>query len=291
MNVLKASGPVWQAYFSNDGTGAVLVLADGAVEIRNLQSGNPEKSWTPPVKLVAPMALTRTDNLMVAAADGNTIRIHHPGDNALVAQTLPTADRAGRITIAPNGKFFAVAYTEERVVRLFETASGKLLAKVPGGVGGNSFLGISPDHRYLFVASYDASCCVFNLSSHQMVHSYEDLPMALFCGAFAADSQSLYAGSADGKLYRFAHGVPQGSVLASGLKCNLNQLAFVNATTLASTESDPASNRLPTQLRLWENGKPRTLGELPRTPSSLDSHQNRLIVADGTPEVRWLALG
>jgi hypothetical protein len=110
----------------------------------------------------------------------------------------------------------------------------------------------------------------------------------LFCATYTADSQAIYGGSADGRLYRIAGASVE--ILAQKLPANISELLVLGPNRMVTIESDPLGVARPTELKLWEKGERRILAKLPKTPYSLDWHKNRLLLADGTAEVRWLEI-
>ncbi len=288
MQIITASEGAVAAHFTTDGAHLLLGFRSGALEMREIASGKLAKTWAPPAGMRPPFALHRPENLYAAVSEEKTIRVYHPGDSTLVAETPAASERPSRLSFSPNGRFLAAAFTQQRLVRLYNLKTGQPSGEFPGGVGGNSALVVSPDHRWLAIGAYDVSFALYNLAAMKLAHSYDNLAMAVFCAAFQGDS--IYAGTADGKLYRFRNG--KSELLAQNLSSNLNHLIFTPAGGLVSTESDPKSTSRPTVLRSWLPQRAE-LAQLPRTPTSLVLHHGdarSVAIADGTPDVRIVSI-
>jgi WD40 repeat protein len=285
MREISASSGVSRAYFSQDGQSILAVLGNGSIERFDLASGKLEQKWPAPAKVRQPVIYSRSANLLCSASEGNSLSLYRPGGTAFSATTPATREAAGRLIFAPNGRFLASGYTEERLVRFYEVG-GKPAGEFAIGVGGPSCISISPDARFALLAAWDASCQLVNLVTRKVDRSFGDFLMSVFCASFSEDSRSIYLGTADAKLYEIDVASGQAKVVQAKLPRNLNHLVAAQSNTFLSTDSDPASNRLPTELSAWENGRTRVLAKLPRTASSLDRLGNSALTADGSPVIR-----
>jgi WD40 repeat protein len=295
VKILKGSLPVWQAHFSTDRSNALLVLNSGTIELVELASGKKTREWSPK-GIRPPYVMQREENWLVGRGEAGELRGAHVPEDTTVFGTKPVPAGIGRVALAPRGKFMAVGLTEERCVRLYDMVTGEQKAEFADGVGGSSFIGISPDEQFLVLGAFDASLRVYSLLSKKLVMQYDGLPMAVWTGAFAADSRSLFLGSTDAKLYRIKHGVHEPEVLAKGLPANINHLAVLGDGSLVSLESNPASNALPVVARHWSGPKMegRVVADLPKTATHLDAHPGggkTILVSDGTRDVRLIEFG
>jgi WD40 repeat protein len=295
VKILKASLPVRQAHFATDKAHALLVLSNGAIEVVELASGTKTREWSPK-GIRPPYIMQREGNWVVGRGEAGELRgAHVPHDTTeFGTKALPMA--IGNVALAPRGKFMAVAFTDERCVRFYDMTTGEQTAEFADGVGGSSFIGISPDEHFLVLAAFDASLRVYSLPSKKLVMQYDGLPMAVWAGAFAADSRSLFLGSTDAKLYRIKHGVNEPEILAKGLPANINHLAMLGDGSVVSLESNPAGNSLPVVARHWSGAKmeSRVIADLPKTASHLDAHPGggkSILVSDGTRDVRFIEFG
>jgi WD40 repeat protein len=297
--LLKASLPVTQAHFATDKALALLVLNNGTMEGVSLADGKKVKEWSPK-GIPPPYAMQREGNWVIGRGPDGGFRGTHVGEDTIAFTTKAIPGSVGRVAIAPNGKFIAVAYSDARLIRLFETANGQQTAEFEDGVGGSSLLMVSPDHRYLVAAAFDATMRVFDLGTKKVVMEDRQLPMALWAGAFGkdADTYCLYAGSTDARLYRFRHGHAEKGpeILAKGLPANVNQIGTFGDGSVITAESNPAGNSLPVVARYWSGPKmePRVVADLPKTATHIDANPygpKTALISDGTNQVRLVEVG
>lgn len=297
--LLKASLPVGQSHFSTDKEKALLVLNNGTIEELSLTDGKKSREWSPK-GIPPPYVMQREGNWLIGRGPGGELRGTHVGDDGIAFSTKPMPGTIARPAIAPNGKFIAVPYSDARVIRLFDTTSGEQTAEFADGVGGSSLLMVSPDHRFLVAAAFDATMRVFDLSTKKLVFQDLTLPMALWAGAFGKDGNTycLYAGSTDARLYRFrhAHSEHGPEILAKGLPANVNQVATFADGSVITAESNPAGNSLPVVARYWSGPKmePRVVADLPKTATHIDANPygpKTALISDGTNQVRLVEVG
>lgn len=297
--LLKASLPVTQAHFATDKALALLVLNNGTMEGVSLADGKKVKEWSPK-GIPPPYIMQREGNWVIGRTQGGEIRGTHVGDDSIAFTTKALRGSIGRPAIAPNGTFIAVPFSDDRMIRLFNTVSGEQTAEFEDGVGGSSLLLVSPDHRYLVAAAFDATLRVYDLGTKKLVMEDRQLPMALWAGAFGkdADTYCLYAGSTDARLYRFRqrHSEKGPEILAKGLPANVNQIATFGDGSVITAESNPAGNSLPVVARYWSGPKmeARVVADLPKTATHIDANPygpKTVLISDGTNQVRLVEVG
>jgi WD40 repeat protein len=226
--------------------------------------------------LIRDIAFTPDGRQLVSGSDDKTIRIW----DLTTGKTL----RAIRGESAPGdpGKNFAIALSadgkwiaaggwfggnvdESRSVRIFDFATGHLVALLKGHVDVIFGVAFSPDGRYLISASADKTAIVWDLQTRQIKQRLKGHTDFIFGVSFTPDSARVVTASDDHdlRLWRVSDGVELARM--TGHTDKVRSVAIAQDGTIAS--GDWAG-----EIRLWD-GKTgnfrKTLARQPTEPGSL----------------------
>jgi WD40 repeat protein/serine/threonine protein kinase len=101
------------------------------------------------------------------------------------------------VAYAPDGKMLASA-GKDRMVRLWEVASGRRLATLRGHSDEVNWVAFSPDGKTVATASEDRTVRLWDVGTRRETHRFPPLPTEAVAVAFSPDGKLLAAGAADG---------------------------------------------------------------------------------------------
>ena len=198
---------------------------------------------------------------MAFSPDGKTLATGSFQELTLwdVASGSPTrriggfADRVCAIAFSPDGKRFATgggAPTEDGEIKLFETATGKLITDVKAGHSDTVFgVAFSPDGKLLATGGADKFVKVWELPTAagqpaKFVKSFEGHTHHVMAVGWTPDGKKLASGGADNlvKVWDYEKGEKLRDM--QGHKKQVTSLTFVGKTAQFLTGSGDASVRL-----------------------------------------------
>ena len=123
-----------------------------------------------------------------------------PGGGAKAVRDLwEGADCAFAVAFSPDGKLLAGAGAD-RAIRVWEAASGKLLATIEDHADWVLDVAFSPDGKRLASASRDKTSKVFDVGKKEALVTFPGHAESVHAVAFAPDGKSVATGGADNKI-------------------------------------------------------------------------------------------
>jgi WD40 repeat protein len=207
--------------------------------------------------LVRDIAFTPDSRQLVSASIDKTIRVWdlETGKTERIIRGESGSESHGAIhamALSPDGKWVAVGgslrgpQSEYGAIRLFDFASGRLAAVLPGHVDTVLSLAFSPDSRHLISGSggVDSGVTIWDVATRQPLRRLRDLRTSYGIG-FTSDGSRVVTGSEDQllRLWSVADGTPL-SVM-EGHQRAIFSLAVSPDGTIASGDWDG-------EIRLWD---------------------------------------
>jgi WD40 repeat protein len=217
--------------------------------------------------LIRDVAFTPDGRQLVSAGDDKVIRIW----DWQAGKTVTTI--RGQVEPGDEGKIFAMALSPDgrwlaaggwikvrgqagHVVRLFDFATGNLVALLNGHSDIVLSLAFAPDGKRLISGSNDDSAIIWDVEHQKLVHRLLGHTDAIYAAAFSPDGQRVVTGSYDTtvRLWRLADGGP-----IAELKGHKDKVYKVAVNPI---DGNIASGDVTGEIRLWDGYTGRYLRTL-----------------------------
>jgi WD40 repeat protein len=180
--------------FSPDGRG-LAAIDQGAVQVWDVASGTSVGRW-PDSDRVHAIAYTADGSGLVTVAfdEGQRARIvrwHDASTGKVRLRERLPGDPGWADRLSPDGKVCAVATVNGRTIRLWGTATGKLLAETEGLAHRPSVSAFSGDGRLLTAANDDGALRVWAVGTGRLVREYRAHPGSVQRVALSRDGKLL----------------------------------------------------------------------------------------------------
>ena len=206
--------------------------------------------------LVKTITFTPDGRQLISASDDKTIRVWdlETGKTLRTIRGEIAPGNAGKIfamALSPDGKWlvaggwFPGTGEESFAIRLYDFASGRLVALLRGHDNGVSSLAFSPDGRHLISGSGDLTAILWDVEARQLKHRLNGHTGPIYGVGFTPDGERAVTGSVDHdlRLWRVSDGGEIAHMLGHGDK--VSSLAIGPDGTIASGDSSG-------EIRLWD---------------------------------------
>jgi WD40 repeat protein len=259
--------PVRAVAFAPDGR--TLAAAGDIIRLWDVASGK-ERPWPEGGVVRAARPVFSPDGKLLASGDGGAVRLWDVVSGRRLRQPVGHESQVFDVGFSPDGRVVvSKSWGVDSSLRLWETATGRELARVHFPEGGAAFL--SPQGR--LVASDDRSGAtrVVDVVTGHEVRRFPGWMHVAFASAFSPDGKLLAAGTMQGEigLWDWATGTLVRRL--TGHREHLHALAFTRDGKLLASAGDDKT------LRLWdaEAGKELRRADLDVLPWALG------VAADG----------
>ena len=232
--------------------------------------------------LIRDITFTADGKQLVSASDDKTIRVWDlaTGKTTRILRGESAPGDPGKIfamALSPDGKWLAAAgyvgiFTgtkaredeEAHKIRLFDFASGRLVALLKGHTDVVFGLAFSPDGRRLISGSADSTAILWDVETRKATHRLKQHRDFVFAVAFTPDGARVVTGSDDHdlRLWRVADGSEIAPMRGHGDK--VRSLAIAPDGTIASGDWSG-------EIRLWDGKTGAFRKTLARQPTEVGS--------------------
>jgi WD40 repeat protein len=213
--------------------------------------------------IIRGLAFTPGGKQLVSAGDDKVIRVW----DWQAGETVRTI--RGQVGPGPEGKIYAMALSpdgrwlvaggyakgDDNDIRLYDFATGKLMALLKGHHDSVVSLAFSPDGKRL-ISGDSYAAIIWDVENRSLVHRLEGHADAIYAVAFTPDEARAVTGSRDTTLRLWR--VADGSLIAE-LEGHKDQ---VHAVAVRSSDSMIASGDETGEIRLWDGNTGRYLRTL-----------------------------
>ncbi len=275
-----------------------LILTVAACSPPTIVSPPPTKSTETPILQIDPggnkalirdILFTPDGRYLVSAGDDKLIRVWdiNSGKTVRTLRGQIGAGREGKIfamALSPNGQWLAVggSFTgtveEKKAIRLYNFASGQLIALLKGHTNVVFSLAFSPDNRFLMSGSADRSAIIWDIERQQQLHILRGHTEPIYAVAFTPDAKRVVTGSYDHnlRLWRVSDGEQIATLTGHTDK--------VYAVAISPRDGTIASGSHDYTIRLWD-------GQTGQPIKTLANQSTRIGSLSFSPDGRYLVSG
>ncbi|MEK8016550.1 MAG: WD40 repeat domain-containing protein, partial [Candidatus Parabeggiatoa sp.] len=241
--------------------------------------------------LIRDVTFTPDGRYLVSAGDDKVIRVWdlETGQTVRTLRGQIGAGSEGKIfamALSPDGRWLAAGgWTSNDEIRLYNFASGQLVALLKGHSNVVAALAFSPDSRFLVSGSGDSKAIIRELDANALdsralapKHRLSGHTDALYAVAFTPDSQRVVTGSDDHTLRLWQ--VSDGKLLAT----LTGHTDDVSAVAISPQDGTIASGSWDYTIRLWD-------GETGRFIKTLANQGTQVGSLSFSPDGRYLVSG
>jgi WD40 repeat protein len=208
-------GPVRAVACSPDG--AMMATGDGsAVRLWDAASGKPLRKFRRHQGIVTSLAFAPGGRVLASVADEDaTVRLWDVATGHLLHRlshrhtALVDAGASGvhesgmatsAVAFAPDGKTLVSCGKADRMLRLWNVATGEELRTFEGYAGGSTSLALSPDGNLLAAGAEDNAVRLWDVANGKELHVDAGHRNRIYQISFAADGKTLISGARDGTI-------------------------------------------------------------------------------------------
>ena len=165
------------------------------------------------------------------------------------------------MALSPNGRWLVTGgwfnKTQEEDIRLYDFATGKLMALLKGHTGTVDSLAFSPDSKQLISGSKDLSAIIWDVESREPIQRLKGHKAEIYAVGFTPDGGRAVTGSYDGTLKLWSVGDGKEIATLQGHKDKVFRLAVSPVDGTIASGSDNAeiwlwSSKTGTPIRNWK---------------------------------------
>jgi WD40 repeat protein len=138
-------------------------------------------------------------SVLATLDDKRSIVLRNPADGAEI-RTLDSSEESRVAVFSPDGRFLVGGSDRVNSIRVWEVATGRLVAVLDDHTQPVGCLVFSPDGRKLVSGSFDTSVRIWDFSSHKAVKVYHGHSSAIAGIAIHPDGQRVASASLDSRL-------------------------------------------------------------------------------------------
>ena len=216
--------------------------------------------------LIGDIAFSKDGRYLVSTGKDKLIRVWD------IAQEKTVRTIRGQVGEGPEGKIYAMALSVDNrwlavgmfhntnplkvsVIRLYDFASGELMALLKGHTDVIASLAFSADSRWLVSGSHDKTAIIWNIKQQQQHLALRGHTYYIYAVAFTPDNQRVVTGSFDHSLKLWQR--DKGELIAT-LNGHNDKVIAVAITP----DNRIVSGSLDHSIRLWDGDNGKSLGTL-----------------------------
>jgi len=195
---------VTHVQFAANGSILASGSADGTVRLWDPDQNRADVVYRCRDDLPRAVDITRDGSTIVVGSDTpGTIEVldAESGKQKVVVSGGPQADSVVALQFAPNGQRFAVAFRDEKSLRICDVASGKVGDAMRGHEAAPASIAWSPDGTTIASGSEDRKVRLWDVARRETIGASWEHPAAVTAVTFSPDGSRVAAGTKDGSVH------------------------------------------------------------------------------------------